>query len=422
MARPFVDEVLLTVRGGDGGDGCTSFEREPHNSKAGPDGGDGGTGGDVILQAVEQVNTLSHLNQKSLLTAEDGSRGGSNRKRGASGDDLTIKVPTGTSVYNQKNNKLLGELLEDGQTLKVASGGSGGRGNRCFRSSRNQAPRFHEFGETGEEKDIRIELKLIADVGIVGLPNAGKSTLLAHLTNAHPRVAGHPFTTINPNLGVLEEDFRRLTLCDLPGLVNDAHKGAGLGIQFLRHIDRTGVLLHLVDISSRTPVDDYRVVREELQAYNPQLAEKTALVVCNKIDLVDSGEVEIFAEDIAPAPGPVIGISAQERTNLDLLRQQLWKLAESAKTDETDDSKTEEKVVRLEQQEPIKVIPHGDRYLLSGDRVSELVQRFDLNNHEALSYVRRRLLEIGLHKKLEKAGCRPGDTVQIGNREFEYTG
>ncbi len=422
MARPFVDEVSLTVRGGAGGDGCTSFEREPHNSKAGPDGGDGGEGGDVILQATEELNTLSHLNQKSLLAAEDGSRGGSNRKRGASGDDLTVKVPSGTIVYNQENNKVLGELLEAGQTLPVARGGSGGRGNRCFCSSRNQAPRFHEFGEPGEEKKLRIELKLIADVGIVGLPNAGKSTLLARLTNAHPRVAGHPFTTINPNLGVLEQDFRRLTLCDLPGLVNDAHEGAGLGIQFLRHIDRTGLLLHLVDLSSRTPVDDYRVVREELRAYNPQLAEKPTLLVCNKIDLTETGEIEIFAEDIAPAPGPVIGISAEKGTNIERLREKLWQLAEDARVEEQNSSQPEEKVVRLEQREPIKVIPREDKFLLRGDRVRKLVQRFDLRNQEALSYVRSRLLEIGLHKKLEKAGCRPGDTVKIGNKEFEYTG
>ncbi len=423
MARPFVDEVEVIVQGGDGGDGCTAFERQPYNARGGPSGGDGGTGGSIIIQASPEKNTLSDFSKAKILRAEPGRRGGPSQKKGRSGENLVVKVPPGTMIYNAKTESLIGELTEPGEALTVVRGGAGGRGNRCFKSSRRQRPRFHELGGSGEKKKLRLELRLVADVGLIGLPNSGKSTLLNSLTAAHPEMADYPFTTINPNLGVLEDDFKRLVLCDIPGLVSDAHAGAGLGIKFLRHIDRTSILVHLIDMASRTPVDAFYAIRKELQEYNPQLLRKPTIIALNKIDLIDPEEIKIFAEDITPAPGPLIGISAKEKINLDALVEELWKLYENRQeiaTTETAEEK--ERVVRLESRKPLAVTRVGDRYVLEGGRVEKLVNRFDLNNRDALNYVRNQLLDIGLHKVLEQAGCKPGDTVQIDDREFEYTG
>ncbi len=423
MSRPFVDQVEVTAKGGDGGDGCTSFDRGPYTPHGGPDGGNGGDGGDVILKATSKINTLSYFNYKESLEAEAGENGGPNNQQGATGDDLIKKVPPGTVVHHLETNRKLGELTESGQTLTAARGGEGGRGNHCFSNSQRQHPRFHEFGKKGEKVPLKIELKLIADVGLVGLPNAGKSTLLNGLTNAHPEIASHPFTTTNPNLGVLEKDYKRLVLCDIPGLIENAHQGAGLGLEFLRHVDRTSILLYMIDIAAPTPVDDYRALRNELSKYDPTLLDKPTIILCNKIDLVEEEQVEIFAEDITPPPGPVIGISATEKYNFNELIEALWKFKEEKVTQpEEEDISEPEKVVKMEQEEPIKVYRTEDRFLLKGDKVKNLLNRFDLRNPDALSYVRERLLSIGLHKKLEKAGCRPGDTVQIGRQEFEYTG
>ncbi len=423
MARPFVDEVEVIVQGGSGGDGCTAFERQPYNARGGPSGGDGGDGGSLFFKASSRKNTLSDFNHRKLLKAEDGTRGGPDRKKGQSGDDLVLKVPPGTIIYEASSNKLLGELLEAGDQLLIARGGDGGRGNRCFTTSRRQAPHFHELGAAGEHKKIRLELKLVADIGLIGYPNSGKSTLLDSLTGAHPEIASYPFTTINPNLGVLEKGFERMTICDIPGLVNNAHAGAGLGIKFLRHIARTTILVQLVDISAPTPVDDFKAIRHELKKYNPELLKKPTIIVCNKLDLVEPQEVDIFAEDISPAPGPVIGISAQTGENLKTLVESLWEIYNrSSDSQEPQPEDDQIRIVRLPAETPLEVIKQDDRFILRGDRVKELVNRFDLNNRDALSYVRQQLLEIGLHKKLEKAGCRPGDTVQIDDKEFEYTG
>ncbi|MGM0380371.1 MAG: GTPase ObgE [bacterium] len=423
MARPFIDEVQLTACGGDGGDGCTSFESQPYQPHGGPDGGNGGPGGDVIIKASNSLTTLAEFNHQENLQAENGKPGGPGNKKGAAGDDKVIEVPVGTVIYNNNTGEKIADLTEANDTKIVAQGGDGGRGNSSFASSKRQKPRFHEFGEAGEKVPLRMELKLLAEVGLVGLPNAGKSTLLASITGAHPEIASHPFTTKKPNLGVLFHNHKRLTICDIPGLIEEAHRGAGLGIQFLKHIDRTELLLHIIDISGTTPLQDYKIIRKELEAYNPGLLNKPTLIAVNKIDLVEEELVDLFVEEISPAPGPVIPVSAREGQNLEQLEDKIWEQYElSQKESEAKSENRSERVVRMEQKDPIKVQKKGDRFLLSGDRVVNLLERFDLTNPDALSYVRMRLLEMGLHKKLEKAGCKPGDTVQVGRQEFNYTG
>jgi len=325
-------------------------------------------------------------------------------------------------VHDAAEGEVLGELLEPGESLRVAAGGEGGRGNRRFVGPERQAPRFHEKGQAGEHRRIRLELKTLADVGLVGAPNAGKSTLLDRLTAAHPRVAEHPFTTRTPNLGVLFRDHEKLVLCDIPGLIEEAHRGRGLGLEFLRHADRTDVLVHLVDLSAQDPVARYRMVRREMEQYDPALLEKPCVVAANKLDLVEPGMYGLFREEV-DHPGPVVGISARTGTGLGTLKALVWSLHEVAARPAGEETGEEPvRTVTMERRRPTRVRAAEDRFVLQGEEVENLVARFDLSNPDARTYVRERLLEKGLHRKLEAAGCRPGDVVQVGDQVFEYTG
>ena len=285
MANMFIDKARIHVRSGKGGDGVVHFRREKYVPRGGPDGGDGGKGGDIILEAKSSLNTLSAFRQLNRFIANDGRNGAKQNMTGRSANDLFIYVPRGTMVFDAQNGDLLGDLVEDGQRLKLCLGGRGGRGNNRFKSSTNQAPRTAERGEPGQEKRIDLELKLIADIGIIGVPNAGKSTLLAALTNAKPRIASYPFTTLEPNLGVARvDDYRTVVLADIPGLIEGAARGAGLGHDFLRHIQRTRVLIHLLDGLSSDPLADYSQVNAELALFDPNLSEKPQVVAMNKSD------------------------------------------------------------------------------------------------------------------------------------------
>ncbi|MGE5125029.1 MAG: GTPase ObgE [Betaproteobacteria bacterium] len=300
----FVDQVKIFVKGGDGGNGCVSFRREAHVPRGGPDGGVGGRGGDVVLQAVSHQNTLLALRFHVEHRAARGSHGGPGNRTGAAALDLVVSVPPGTSAREEASGELLGEVLCDGDRLVVARGGRGGRGNRSFLSNRNRAPREAEPGEPGEERWLRLDLRLIADVGLLGLPNAGKSTLLSRLSAARPKVAEYPFTTLTPVLGVVEQDGRTFVAADIPGIVEGAHEGAGLGLQFLRHVERTRALLHVVDASGtsgRDPAEDLRLVREEVRRWRPELLERPQLVAASKRDAL-SGE----------DPLPALAAAAQE--------------------------------------------------------------------------------------------------------------
>ena len=283
----FVDRVKIFVKGGDGGRGCVSFRREPYVPKGGPDGGTGGKGGDVVLVAVSHQNTLLPLRYHTEFRATRGTHGGPGNRTGAEGGDLLIQVPPGTAAVDEATGEALGEVLREGDVLLLARGGRGGRGNRSYLSNRNRAPRESEPGEEGQERWIRLDLRLIADVGLLGFPNAGKSTLLAAISAARPKVGDYPFTTLSPVLGVVEVDERTFVAADIPGIIEGAHAGAGLGLQFLRHVERTRVLLHVVDasgLSGRDAVNDLRAVRDEVREWNAEMLERPQLVVATKRD------------------------------------------------------------------------------------------------------------------------------------------
>jgi len=330
----FIDEAEICVRSGKGGDGCVSFRREKYVPKGGPDGGDGGDGGSVYLEADPQMSTLVDFTGHHHWTADNGRPGMGANCSGKKGQDEFVKVPTGTLVFDRDNGLLLRDLSIDGDRVCVARGGIGGKGNARFATSTHQAPREFEPGTPGEERWLRLELKLIADVGVVGLPNAGKSTLLSRVSKAKPKIADYPFTTLVPNLGIVSlSGFRRFVMADVPGLVEGAHDGIGLGDQFLRHIERTRVIVHLIDLfpleGNPTPAEAYRTIRNELESYSPTLASKPELVVANKLDLAGKTDPPELAELAAELDCEVLGISGVSGRGLDPLTNRIWDLLEA---------------------------------------------------------------------------------------------
>jgi len=322
----FVDEVVISVTAGNGGNGCMSFRREKYLPKGGPDGGDGGHGGSVLLEADDSLNTLHHLVGKHHHKAERGIDGRGKDQHGRNGKDLIIPVPPGTLIRDAEKDVLLKDLTEVGQTVCVARGGSGGRGNTAFKSPTHQAPREWEPGTAGQQRRLLLQLKLLADAGLIGKPNAGKSTLLSRLSAARPKIGAYPFTTLSPFLGIVElSDYRRFTMADLPGLIEGAHAGAGLGDEFLRHVERTKILVHLVDIDppDSDPAEDYRAIREELRQYSQELAEKPELIVATKMDL--TGSEERLADFQKTVSREILSISAVAGRGLGELRETIWK-------------------------------------------------------------------------------------------------
>lgn len=324
----FIDQAEIEVEAGKGGDGIVAFRREKYVPAGGPSGGNGGRGGSVIFVTVEHLQTLLDFRYSHRFEAENGSRGGPNNRTGSAGRDRVIEVPCGTVVYQADTGQLLGDLVEPGQTLCVAEGGKGGLGNKYFLSNRNRAPEYSLPGLPGEQRLLRLELKLLASVGIIGLPNAGKSTLISALSAARPKVADYPFTTLVPNLGVVRKPTGDGTVfADIPGLIAGAHQGAGLGHEFLRHIERTRVLLHLIDATSPDPLVDYNTIQQELQAYGRGLAERPQILALSKIDAVnlETQNLEAIASELATlSNAPVFLISAVTRTGLEPLLQQIW--------------------------------------------------------------------------------------------------
>jgi GTPase len=331
----FVDQAVISVKAGDGGPGCVSFRREKYIPKGGPDGGNGGDGGSVVLIADENINTLFDFRGHHHWEAEPGEPGRGSQQSGAKGKDCIIRMPPGTLVYDATNGQLLVDL-EPGQSFVIAKGGQGGWGNEHFKRSTNQTPRRADPGEPGESRQLRLELKLIAEVGIIGLPNAGKSTLLAALTRANPKIADYPFTTLSPQLGIAELDStRRIVLADIPGLIEGASKGAGLGHDFLRHVERTKVLLHLLDarpLEGSDPAENYRKIRAELEQYSPLLAEKREIIGLNKLDLLpEEGERRSAIEELRSKlrlghADEVVAMSGASRLNLRELLEKLWRM------------------------------------------------------------------------------------------------
>lgn len=338
----FVDEAQIYVRAGNGGNGCVSFRREKFVPRGGPDGGNGGDGGSVYMVTDESVSTLLDLTGKHHWMAENGRPGMGQKMHGRNGADCIIRVPPGTLIYDRDNGTLLKDLNQANLTVCVAQGGRGGRGNECFKTPTHQAPRRADPGELGQERWLRLELKLIADVGVVGLPNAGKSTLLSRLSRARPKIADYPFTTLEPQLGIVElSGFRRFVMADIPGLIEGAHEGVGLGDAFLRHIERTRVLLHLVDVcpmdGGPSPEEAYHVIREELNKYSPNLAAKREIVVANKMDLTDAPER--LGELRETLGVDVLAISAVTGRGLEPMVEQVWRLLSEVRSAPQDESK-----------------------------------------------------------------------------------
>ncbi|MDQ7039075.1 MAG: GTPase ObgE [Aquificota bacterium] len=333
MEKQFIDKVKIYVKGGRGGNGAVAFLREKYRPRGGPAGGDGGKGGDVVLVATSSKHTLLDFKYRSHFKARNGQHGKGKNQKGKDGEDLIVYVPIGTVVRDAETGEVICDLVREGQRCVVAKGGRGGRGNAHFATPTNQAPRYAERGEEGEERWIILELKLIADIGIVGLPNAGKSTLLGRLTRARPKVANYPFTTVSPNLGVLElDEERRIVLADIPGLIENAHKGAGLGHEFLRHIERTRLILHLIDVSDfreRDPLEAFEVVSRELELYSRELAEKPRIVVGNKIDaLSDRDYLRYLKERFRGMGYDFYAVSALTGEGVEDLKEVLWRKLE----------------------------------------------------------------------------------------------
>jgi GTPase len=417
----FLDEVSIRVRSGAGGSGAVSFRREKFVPRGGPDGGDGGRGGDVILVASQGLDSLSHFRGRHLIAARRGGSGGRSLRHGGAAEAARILVPVGTSVKAAEGGELIGEINGDGEELLVARGGAGGRGNAHFADSRNQAPKYAELGEPAQEREIVLELRLIADVGLVGAPNAGKSTLLAALTAAKPRIASYPFTTLEPNLGVVEfEDGDRLVLADVPGLIEGASQGVGLGTDFLKHLAKTAVLVHVVDASLPVPQAraDHDQVLSELRQYDEELPERVRVIALNKLDLPD-------AERSAPRLAAELdadGVSSHMVSALE--GQGLESLLDAIREAAANSRRPPRPALRIYHPEPvlekIRVTLRGDVYHVRGKAIESIVARTDINNPEALVRMRRQLDNAGLRQALLGAGAGIGDTVMIGAVEFLF--
>jgi GTPase len=406
----FVDEVTVYVRGGKGGAGSASLLREPYKPRGGPDGGDGGQGGSVILEVSGREQDLSTLADRPHRRAENGRAGSSNNRTGAAGEDLVIEIPDGTVV--REGDDLVADLVGPGARAIVARGGRGGRGNAALAGPRERVPRVAETGEEGEERQLDLELRTVADVGLVGLPNAGKSTLLAALTAARPKIANYPFTTLTPNLGVAGED-RRFVIADIPGLIEGANEGKGLGHRFLRHIVRCRALLLVVDLSAADPRADLSTLRSELSAYDAELAGRPAIVVGTKIDLVaDRGAALADLGD-----GPVIAVSSVSGEGMEELAAAVDRLAAQA----ADAAPERSSYVVLRPARPrFSVTREGERFRVAGRGVERWVAETDLQDPAQVVVLQRKLVKEGVERELVSMGARRGDEVLIGTQTFEF--
>lgn len=425
----FVDEVEIKVKAGDGGNGVVSFRREKYVPRGGPNGGDGGRGGNIILLGDGRLTTLIDYRYKRSYKAPRGGDGGDNNMTGANGADLELKLPVGTQVYDSVSGDLLADLTEDGQKIVIAKGGRGGRGNAKFANPVQQTPRYAENGEPGAALDLRLELKLLADVGLIGFPNVGKSTLIAQVSAARPKIADYPFTTLVPNLGVVRVDEERsFVMADIPGLIEGAHAGAGLGDRFLRHVERTRLLLHIIDVSGftgRNPAEDFDAINRELQLYSPVLADLPQVVALNKVDIPGARETaEALAPSLEDRGYKTFLISAATgegvRPLIFFLGEELQKLDRVVPT-------------QIETQEILRIAPesldpkrfeieHVDEheFEVHGKGLERMVAMTNLATDEAVRRLHRKLDRMGVIQALRDAGAEDGDTVRIGAIEFDY--
>ena len=428
----FLDRVKIFVKAGAGGDGAATFRTEAHVPRGGPDGGDGGRGGSIHVRVDAGQTTLRDFRFKHHFKATSGGRGSGSRRHGAAGDELTIDVPPGTAIFDEETGELLADLVAVGQVAMIARGGRGGLGNTHFKTSTHQAPKHAQKGEPGEERWLRLELRLIADIGLVGLPNAGKSTLLAALTAATPKIADYPFTTLEPNLGVMElvgpddpvGDERRPTIADVPGLIEGASLGAGLGHAFLRHVERTRILIHIVDGSGRDPEWDHDVIRDELQAHDPALLEKPILVAFNKMDQAAAVTAWPAFEAARLAAGQdVAAISAVDGTGLEVLRARLAEMLPAGTELDAPPEPAGVVVHRIEAMGDgfsVERIEDGV-FRVRGKRIERIAAQTNFDVEESAERFQRDLAKLGIDTELRRAGIVTGDLVKIGpTTELEW--
>ncbi len=422
----FVDKVRIFVKAGDGGNGAVSFRREKYVPKGGPDGGDGGDGGFVILRANHNLSTLLNFKYQRKFIAQNGQNGRGKKQAGKNGEDLIIDVPVGTIVKDASTGEILADLDRPGKMVCVARGGKGGRGNAHFATSVFRAPQIAEKGDEGEERWLELELKLLADAGLIGLPNAGKSSLISVMSNARPKIADYPFTTLVPNLGVVKiDENNEFVLADIPGLIEKASEGAGLGNLFLRHIERCSVLVHVIDISTDF-LKNYDVIIQELHKYSEELSKKPQIIVANKIDLLEKDElqrrIELLEKHTAKEVYPV---SALLRLNIDTLKKKIFEVVGKSKLLLQADSVTafeKPKPVRrkIEKKFDFEIRKTQDGFEICGEQIDNWLNRYSLEQKDALNRFLQTLEKNGLSERLKQMGAKDGDTVWIGQYSFEY--
>jgi len=425
----FIDMVKVFVKAGDGGNGVVAFRREKYIPDGGPAGGDGGKGADVVFEVEEGLRTLMDFRYQKHFKAQSGENGRPKNQHGKSRDAMVVKVPPGTTVTNEKTGEIIADLTEHGQRAIVVRAGRGGRGNSRFATPSNPAPEIAENGQPGQEKELSLELKLLADAGLVGFPSVGKSTLLSIVSAAKPKIADYHFTTLVPNLGVVEtDDHRSFVMADLPGLIEGAHSGVGLGHQFLRHIERTRVIVHVIDMSGiegRDPFEDYQTINEELRQYNLRLTERPQVVVANKMDLPDSEEnLERFKEKVGEEV-EIHAISTVTKKGLaDLLRSIVNKVETTPEFPLYEEEEIEQRVVYkyTKKEAPFKVFKDDDDrgFVIEGHEIETLFKMTDFNRHDSVQRFARKMRFMGIDEALRDIGAEDGDTVRILNHEFEF--
>ena len=422
----FTDYVKIYAEAGKGGNGAIAFRREKYVAAGGPDGGDGGKGGNIYFKVDKDANTLIEFRFKKKFKAESGQNGEGGHKYGKSGEDLYIPVPIGTIIKDAKTKEILADLSHPNQTALILKGGRGGKGNSHFATSTRQAPRFAEDGEPGEEKELILELKLLADVGLIGFPNVGKSTFLSVVTSANPKIANYHFTTIEPNLGVVKSKYGdSFVIADIPGIIEGASKGIGLGLQFLRHIERTRLLLHFIDVSGtegRKPVDDYKKVNEELKKYSEKLAKRTQIIVANKIDSMTDEKLYKDLENLAKKNNQkIFKISAVTGEGIEDLMNYVYSILKTLPKENIVEFSDKEKIYTLkEDKNTFTVTREKGMFVVKGEKVDRIIRRVNIEDYESLFYLHRKLDEIGLNKELKRQGIKEGDIVKIGDYEMEW--
>ena len=422
----FTDYAKIIIKSGDGGNGAVSFRREKYVAAGGPDGGDGGRGGSIYFIVDPDSNTLVDFRFKKKFKAENGKNGEGARRYGKSGEDLYVKVPIGTLIKDVETGKIIADLSHKGQKELILPGGRGGKGNSHFATSTRQAPRFSQDGEKGIEKEVILELKLLADVGLIGFPNVGKSTFLSKTTSATPKIADYHFTTLEPNLGVVKNDYgESFVIADIPGIIEGASNGTGLGLQFLRHIERTRLLLHVIDVSGiegRNPVDDFKTINEELKSYSEKLSKRKQIIVANKIDSMQDENLYNDLEKLAKENNiEIFKISAVTGEGISELLKRVSQVLKELPKEELYDEVEDKKVYTLqEEQEGYTIKKEDGIFVVDGPAVDRVMRRVNLEDNELMYYFQKCLDSLGVNQKLKEAGVQEGDTVNICGWELEW--